>query len=172
MGQLFSAIRRSVTAEAAAQFYGMEVNRHHKALCPWHDDKNPSLSFDRKTGRCKCFACNHGGGAVDLTAAIFKISPLEAARRINVDFHLNADDAPAKPVPKGETEAQRQKEERTRLEEEYRKECEIIHKAQSMLDKYSPETTEDNAKFSAALLSLALAQDHADYLLGLLNDKR
>ena len=32
-----------------------------QALCPFHDDKNPSLSINLKTGLYKCFACDAAG---------------------------------------------------------------------------------------------------------------
>jgi putative DNA primase/helicase len=34
---------------------------NHQALCPFHDDKNPSLSVNFKTGLFKCFACEAQG---------------------------------------------------------------------------------------------------------------
>lgn len=34
-------------------------------LCPFHDDKSPSLSVNIETGLWHCFACGEGGNAVD-----------------------------------------------------------------------------------------------------------
>jgi len=34
---------------------------NHQALCPFHEDKNPSLSVNFKTGLFKCFACEAQG---------------------------------------------------------------------------------------------------------------
>lgn len=31
------------------------------ALCPFHDDRNPSLNINPETGMWKCFGCNEGG---------------------------------------------------------------------------------------------------------------
>ncbi len=118
MGALFDAVRSAVSAEDAARTYGIIPSGwKRKALCPWHDDKNPSLSFNRKNGRCFCFACNHGGSAVDLTAQIFGLSPLDAARKLCADFHLNVDMKPG-PIPMGESLAakrKREKEEQRKL---------------------------------------------------------
>lgn len=33
-----------------------------RTLCPWHDDKNPSLFVNRFTGKFYCHGCNVGGG--------------------------------------------------------------------------------------------------------------
>ncbi len=40
--------------------------RWAKALCPFHEDHNPSLSINVETGSYRCFACKaNGGGVVD-----------------------------------------------------------------------------------------------------------
>lgn len=36
-------------------------NGHAMALCPFHDDTNPSLSIDIKTGLWYCFGCGESG---------------------------------------------------------------------------------------------------------------
>ena len=91
MGKLFDEVRARVTAEEAAQRYGLEV-RNHKALCPWHDDHSPSLTF--KGAYCRCYACGNGGSCIDLTAQLLGLSPLDAARQIDRDFALRIEDAP------------------------------------------------------------------------------
>ncbi len=37
-----------------------------KVLCPWHDDKDPSLSLDLSTGKYHCFGCGKSGHVNDL----------------------------------------------------------------------------------------------------------
>ena len=39
----------------------------YKSLCPWHDDRHPSLTFYERTGenRCHCFSCGKGGSVID-----------------------------------------------------------------------------------------------------------
>ncbi|MFV8802809.1 CHC2 zinc finger domain-containing protein [Faecalibacterium taiwanense] len=39
----------------AAQAYGLEVNRHGKALCPFHNDRHPSLYV--ANDHYYCFTC-------------------------------------------------------------------------------------------------------------------
>ena len=56
---------RATPIEEVAGRLGMTVVRH-TALCPFHNDKNPSLHFHRGKNRFKCFACGASGDVVDL----------------------------------------------------------------------------------------------------------
>ena len=86
----FVAIRSSVSAKQAAEAYGLRFDRTgRRASCPWHDDRHPSLSF--KGQGCKCFACNAGGSAIDLTMHLFGLDAKDAAAKLNADFRLGLD---------------------------------------------------------------------------------
>ena len=51
--------------EDVASRLGMRLERH-KALCPWHDDSRPSLTFDTRKNRYRCYVCDAHGGVIDL----------------------------------------------------------------------------------------------------------
>lgn len=38
--------------------------RSYEAICPFHDDKNPSLKISKEKQIYKCFVCNEGGNAI------------------------------------------------------------------------------------------------------------
>lgn len=38
----------------------------HKAVCPFHDDTRPSLTFNIKKNRYRCYVCGARGGVIDL----------------------------------------------------------------------------------------------------------
>ena len=40
---LFQNVKYGVNCREAAERYGVSVNRQGKALCPFHNDRNPSL---------------------------------------------------------------------------------------------------------------------------------
>lgn len=162
MGTLFQTVRERVTARDAAEFYGLEVTRFGKALCPWHSDRHPSLSFDKRTGRCHCFSCGAGGDAIDLTAKLLGLSPLEAAKRLNEDFNLSIEDTGPAPRPMGETLAQkRRREERERLRE-YCRLCDVLHESAAVLARFTPESSEGSAEFDAALRRYCMADLQLD----------
>jgi len=51
--------------ESVASRLGLQVTRH-KSLCPFHDDSHPSLTFNVRRNRYKCFVCDAHGGVIDL----------------------------------------------------------------------------------------------------------
>ncbi len=44
--------------------FGIEINRHNKFLCPYHDDTRPSMSL--RNNRVKCFSCGKADDAIGL----------------------------------------------------------------------------------------------------------
>ena len=48
---VFEAIKDKVTTRQAAELYGIRVNRHGMAVCPFHNDKNPSMKVDMQEDR-------------------------------------------------------------------------------------------------------------------------
>jgi len=85
----YDHIRQTLDIEEVSRRYGLEINRHHKALCIFHNDHHESMSF--KNNRFKCFACGASGSSIDLVAKLFDLEPLEAVKKINADFGLNLD---------------------------------------------------------------------------------
>ena len=82
----FRSVRERVTAEDAARLYGLEFDRRGRAVCPFHQDKHPSISF--KGGRFRCWACGANGDSLDFTARLFNLDSVQAAEKLNTDFHL------------------------------------------------------------------------------------
>lgn len=56
---------RSLPIESVAERLGLTVTKH-KAICPFHQDSHPSLSFRVSTNSFKCFVCGAHGGVIDL----------------------------------------------------------------------------------------------------------
>lgn len=56
---------RELPIEGVAERLGLKVVKH-KALCPFHNDSNPSLSFSVSRNTYKCFVCGTYGGVIDL----------------------------------------------------------------------------------------------------------
>ena len=91
----FKSVKSLVTAREAAEHYGLTVNRHGMALCPFHDDHNPSMKLD---DRFHCFGCGEDGDVIDFTAKFFNLSLPEAAEKLVKDFG-NGAELPTAPKP-------------------------------------------------------------------------
>lgn len=60
---------RELPIESVAERLGLRVSRH-KALCPFHADSHPSLSFSVAKNTFKCFVCDAHGGTIDLAMKV------------------------------------------------------------------------------------------------------
>lgn len=90
---LYEIVKANVSLREAAQLYGITVNRYGKALCPFHDDRHPSLFIT--DDHYYCFACGEHGDVIDFTAKLFALTPYSAAVKLAADFCLDPDKPPA-----------------------------------------------------------------------------
>ena len=62
-------------------------------LCPFHDDKNPSLSVSPKRQYFKCFSCNESGDVFTFLEKYLHVTPMEAIRQVakkcNIEIALS-----------------------------------------------------------------------------------
>ena len=82
---LFQAVKQAVDTREVAEVYGLEVNNSGMAICPFHDDNNPSMKVDE---RYHCFACQADGDVIDFVANYFELSKIDAAKKIAKDFGI------------------------------------------------------------------------------------
>jgi len=57
-----------------------EAGSEYKSVCPFHDDKNPSLFVNPDTGQYYCFGCGASGDAISFLENYLKISFPEACK--------------------------------------------------------------------------------------------
>ena len=96
---VFEAVKQSVTTRQAAEHYGVRVGRNGMCVCPFHDDKNPSMKVDR---RFHCFGCQADGDVIDFVSRLENVSPKEAALMLAQDFSIPYEDRepPSRSRPK------------------------------------------------------------------------
>ncbi len=68
---------RSLPCEGVAQRLGLTVKRH-KALCLFHNDHTPSMTF--KKNKFKCWSCGESGDAISLVEKVLNKDFLDACR--------------------------------------------------------------------------------------------
>lgn len=86
---IFTQVKSSVDIIDAARRYGLAVNRNNKALCPYHEDTHPSLSFKGK--RFTCFSCGASGDVIDLVGRLTGSEPLSVVQELSNTYHLGID---------------------------------------------------------------------------------
>ena len=91
--RIFEIVKENVNLREAAELYGIDVNRYGKALCPFHNDRNPSLYV--ADDHYYCFACGAHGDVIDFVSKLFQLSLYDAARKLAADFHLSPDKPPS-----------------------------------------------------------------------------
>ncbi len=84
---VFQDVKNMLDILEVATYYGVEVTTKNKAICPFHDDHHPSLSF--KNNKFKCFVCGVSGSVIDFVGNMFDLSVLNAAKKLNEDFNLS-----------------------------------------------------------------------------------
>ena len=82
--RIFEIVKENVNLREAAELYGIDVNRYGKALCPFHNDRNPSLYV--ADDHYYCFACGEHGDVIAFVGKLFQLSPYDAARKLMADF--------------------------------------------------------------------------------------
>lgn len=123
---IFQEMKERVTARQVAERYGLKVSRNGMARCPFHNDKHPSMKIDRNY---YCFACGAKGDAVNYVAALFGLSQLEAAKKINEDFTLG--------IPIGKEEVRKKREPEVRKKEKVPTKEERMQFVQKRIDKWA-----------------------------------
>ena len=68
---------RSLPCEGVAQRLGFTV-KHHKTLCPFHNDHTPSLTF--KKNKFKCWSCGESGDSISFVEKVLGKDFLDACR--------------------------------------------------------------------------------------------
>ena len=93
---LFQTIKAAVTVKQAAALYGLPITTTGMTRCPFHEDHTPSMKLNDTY--YYCFGCGATGDVIDLTARLFDLSSLQAARKMAQDFGLGPDKPPSSAV--------------------------------------------------------------------------
>ncbi len=51
-------IKSRLNMEQVLDHYGLKMDRNKRLLCPFHDDKTPSMQVYPETGTWTCFSTN------------------------------------------------------------------------------------------------------------------
>ena len=164
---VFEAVKQSVTTRQAAERYGIKVNRNGMCVCPFHNDKNPSMKVDR---RFYCFGCGATGDVIDFVSRLHGIGSREAALMLAQDFAIpyedgrNAGKEPIRPRLWKETEEQKFK----RMERHcFRVLSDYYHLLHRWKEEYATRQPDEawNPRFTEALQNMSRVEYLVDVLL-------
>ena len=90
--RLKNEIKESVDIVGLVESSGVHLKKSGKlyvGLCPFHEDKNPSLAVYPETGSWYCFGCGKGGDAIswvmEMEKVDFKESVMRLAGKVGID---------------------------------------------------------------------------------------
>ena len=90
---LFETIKEKVSVPDAAKRYGLRTAPHDMAICPFHDDRHPSLKLNRDY--FYCYGCGTHGDVIDLVSRLYDLGPHEATQKLASDFRIDTDKPPS-----------------------------------------------------------------------------
>ena len=161
---VFGTVKTSINTREAAEHYGIEVNRYGKALCPFHNDRHPSMVvYD---DHYHCFACGEHGDVIDLVANLYGLPVLDAATKLAYDFGISQDKPPTKEMEEKlnrKSEAQRLREHEKLCFSALLAYMKLLQEWKRVYVSRSPED-EPNDRFVQACHHL----DYVEYLVDLL----
>jgi len=89
---------RDLPIEGVAERLGLTV-KHHKALCPFHADSHPSLSFKVSKNTYRCFVCGASGGTIDLVMKYLRKDFLDATKWLADENNIILQTSSHRPLP-------------------------------------------------------------------------
>ena len=163
---VFGRVKTSINTREAAERYGVEVNRYGKTLCPFHNDRHPSLFVD--DDHYHCFACGEHGDVIDFTANLYGLTLYDAAKKLVYDFGITQDKPPTKEMQ--EKLNRKSKAQRLRENEKlcFAALMEYYRLLQEWMVLYAPRTPEDRQhdRFVQACHNLDYVKYPVDTLIG------
>ena len=161
---VFEAVKQTVTTRQAAEMYGIRVNRHGMAVCPFHNDRNPSMKVDK---RFHCFGCGADGDVIDFTAQLYGLDAKSAAEKLAADFQIPYTNQKRKEMVKKpvreKSEEQMYRELETRC---FKVLSDYFHLLRYWERAYAPEPEDET--WHPLFVEALQKKDHIEYLVDVL----
>lgn len=164
---IFEAVKQAVTTRQAAEHYGIKVNRNGMCVCPFHNDKNPSMKADR---RFYCFGCGATGDVIDFVSRFHGIGSKDAALMLAQDFSIPYADGKCAPNQQARPSIRKKMDEQKfqRMEKRcFRVLSDYYHLLRRWKEEYAPQQPDEewDARFVEALRNMDRLEDAMDTLL-------
>lgn len=163
---VFQAVKEAIKTRDAAEFYGLKVNSSGMAICPFHNDHDPSMKVDQ---RFHCFGCRADGDVIDFTARLFNLNRREAAIQLAKDFDIAYEEGIIYHKSK-ESRAEKEWKIQQKVKETelnvYRIYCQYLHLLEKWKLEYAPVNREEewDERYTEALRKEGYIKDILDTL--------
>ena len=84
---IFNRVKEMLDIRQTLEYYGLPINNNGFAFCPFHQETTPS--FKVYNDSFYCFGCGESGTVIDFVMRYFRVSNIEAVKKLNDDFNLN-----------------------------------------------------------------------------------
>lgn len=91
MEEKMNIIKDNIRIKDCLSYYGIEIDRTNKCICPFHREKTASMKIYEKTNTYKCFGCGKYGDSIQFVQDYFELNVKEAVIKLNQDFMLGLD---------------------------------------------------------------------------------
>ena len=171
-------IKARLTMRQILGAYGIAVNDHGFARCPFHNEKTASFkAYDGDRGYF-CFGCGESGDVITFVMRLFGLSFKAALRKIDTDFDLCLFEKPTlaeyrkaqRAMQEMQTKREREKKEKEAREAAFWKAHDEWLRLMRNKEKYAPKTPAEmwDFRFVEALEKLA----YQNYILDLAEMRR
>lgn len=160
---VFETVKDAVTTRQAAEMYGIKVGRNGMCVCPFHNDKNPSMKVDR---RFHCFGCQADGDVIDFASRLFELPSKEAAMKLADDFGIVYDSKQKESIRshiRGPTPEQKEQQEEKRC---YRILSDYFHLLRDWEKQYAPKYPDE--EWHPLFVEALQRKSYIEYLLDIL----
>ena len=159
---LFESVKQAVRLREAAEQYGLTVQHNGMIVCPFHDDKDPSMKLNEDY--FYCFGCGATGDVIDFVARLFQLTSMEAAEKLASDFGLRYDfrgprSPPKRPVISAQIAKQRENY-------TFRTLVAYNHQLNQWKEQFDPQSPED--ELDPRFLEAVQQKEYVGYLIDLL----
>ena len=179
MMDTFTIIREAIPLPDVVEGAGITLKpapgNRYVTLCPFHDEKLPSFTI-YPDGGFKCFGCGVSGDVVNFVAKMERLSPLDAARRLDADYGLGLFENELSAVERAvyAQQAEQRKHDRELIaafgEWERRHHiaiCNEIHLLEGLVPQYRPQSPDDDFsdEFAAIIEEITWLDIELDILM-------
>ncbi len=172
------AIKQRLTMRQILGAYGIAVNDHGFARCPFHNEKTASFkAYDGDRG-FYCFGCGESGDVITFVMRLFGLSFKEALRKIDTDFSLCLFEKPTlaeyrkaqRAMEEMRAKREREKQEKEARESAYWEAYDEWLRLTRNKEQYAPKSPEEewHPLFVEALEKLTLQE----YVLDIVTERR